>query len=530
MTAVLVVAVLLPLAGAMAAAMLGRSRSELGGRIDVLAQGAAFLLAVILAIAVATTGQVSATIQDGAGTPVLGLYVNRVGVILLLLVLGVSVVVQSFSRRYLRGDRQAAQFFAAAGLLTGASAVLVTAVTLLVLAVAWTVAGAALCLLLGLYWHLPAARQGVRRTLRTFVIGDVALWAAVVLTTVQWGNLDLRTLGERATSLSGAPAWVAVVACLLVVAAMARSAQFPLHSWLPATLAAPTPVSAMLHAGVVNAGGVLLIVTSPLFASSSLALSVAFVAGAVTAIYGTTLMMAKNDVKGALAHSTMGQMGFMIMTCGLGWFGAALFHLTAHGMYKATLFLGSGSAVHNQVQHRKAPPLQSLSRFAGIACAVVAAALPALVIVAVAALFPPPAGGGNAEVLLVFAWASAAWAAWGWLRRYPSVVGGVLAAVGISLLVTAYVLVINLVTGFVAPVLPVTSGVSAWLLVLPIAAMASIVLVTRAQRSPFLVALHRRLYVTVLSAGYVLPARRSPRGDRTFSSTGPSRLVTEVAQ
>lgn len=136
---------------------------------------------------------------------------------------------------------------------------MVTAATLVGLAAAWTAAGVALCLLLGTYPQLPAARVGLARAARTFVVGDVALWLAVAVATLRWGSLDLRRLGDDAPRLAADADTVAIVACLLVVAAAARSAQVPFAGWLPATLAAPTPVSALLNAAVVNAGGVLLV-------------------------------------------------------------------------------------------------------------------------------------------------------------------------------------------------------------------------------------------------------------------------------
>ena len=152
------------------------------------------------------------------------------------------------------------------------------------------------------------------------------------------GNVDLRAGGSFDGPL------VPVLGVLVVLAALSRSAQVPFHRWLPATLAAPTPVSALLHAGVVNAGGILIIRMAPL-ATDDLARALTIVAGAATMAYGAAVMIVKPDVKGALAHSTTAQMGFMILTCGLGLWAAAVIHLVAHGFYKATLFLSSGSAV-----------------------------------------------------------------------------------------------------------------------------------------------------------------------------------------
>ena len=207
-----------------------------------------------------------------------------------------------------------------------------------------------------MYWHLPAARDGVRRTVTAFLVGDLALWTAVAMATAQLGRRRsarpgrpaARRRGRAGDRLPGGEA------------ALSRSAQIPFHRWLPATLAAPTPVSALLHAGVVNAGGILLVRLAPL-ASSELARGLTILAGVVTWSYGAVIMLVKPDIKGALAHSTMAQMGFMILTCGLGLWAAAVFHLVAHGFYKATLFLSSGSAIARQRRAACARP-RSMTR------------------------------------------------------------------------------------------------------------------------------------------------------------------------
>ena len=127
---------------------------------------------------------------------------------------------------------------------------------------------------------------------------------------------------------------------------MSKSAQFPLHIWLPRYLYAPTPVTALLHAGIINAGGFLINRLAPLFGLSSTTLHVAFVIGTLTAVLGATMMLVQNDIKNTLGFSTIGQMGYMIMECGLGAFSLAVFHLIAHGLFKATVFLNCGNVIH----------------------------------------------------------------------------------------------------------------------------------------------------------------------------------------
>ena len=151
--------------------------------------------------------------------------------------------------------------------------------------------------------------------------------------------------------MSGATA----VTLLFFVGAMGKSAQFPIHLWLPGSLFAPTPVHALLHAGIINAGGFLINRLAPLFGLSSTTLHVAFVIGTLTAILGATMMLAQNDIKKTLGFSTIGQMGYMIMECGLGAFSLAVFHLIAHGLFKATVFLNCGNVIHKARQEPHFP-------------------------------------------------------------------------------------------------------------------------------------------------------------------------------
>ena len=167
--------------------------------------------------------------------------------------------------------------------------------TLVVLALGWTAAGVALCLLLATYWRLAPARDGVRRTAVSFLIGDLALWSAVGLIAATQGTVELVRAGRRGARRPV----IAPAAALVVVAALSRSAQIPFHRWLPATLAAPTPVSALLHAGVVNAGGVLLIKLGPVITSSGPVQALIILAGLATLAWRAAIMLAKPDVKGA---------------------------------------------------------------------------------------------------------------------------------------------------------------------------------------------------------------------------------------
>jgi len=525
----LVLAVLLPALGGLAVRVGGAARIDAAGRATALAAGAAAVAAGVLLVHVAVAAPVEAVLAGADGGALAGLHLDRVGAVLLLLVLAVGAVTQAHARRALRGDVRAAHVLAAAGLLTSATAAMVSAATLVGLATAWSIAGVALCLLLGTYRGLPAADAAVRRTARTFAAGDLALWLAVGVAVLAWGNLDLRTLGAAAPALAADGVVLTVVAVLLVVAALARSAQLPFGRWLPATLAAPTQVSALLHAGVVNAGGVLLVTLAPLFAASAAATHLAFAAGAATAVYGTVLMLARPDVKGALAHSTMGQMGFMVMTCGLGAFAAAIVHLVAHGMFKASLFLGAGGAVDRLRRHRAAPPAARRAPTAGTAAAAVL--VPGAALAGAAALVYPTGTGATAGApLLLFAWATAAWAAWAWLARARSpralaaLAGATVAAA------FAYVALLAAATAFLRPALDGagTAVAGPWLLA-PLAAVLVLAALVRhasaAAGSP-LAGLHRTAYVLALTAGATGPRRlRGVRPPRAVPAPAPVRAA-----
>jgi len=522
-SAILIGSVALPALAGLVCVLLGGRLADGAGRVGAAAAALAFCLAIALVVAVVTSGPVSAVIAGVDGSAAIGLFADRLAVVMLLLVLGVSAVVQLFASRYLSGDPRQVRLIAAAGLTTTAVAAVVTAATLSGLVVAWLVSGVGLLGLLAQRADLASARLGLRRAALAFAVGDFALvlGASVVWATV--GDLDLRQVGVGSAPLAAKQLQVlgvsvsagAVFACLLVVAAMGRSAQIPLQRWLPATLAAPTPVSAFLHAGLVNAGGFLLVRLGPIFGLSSIATHLAFIAGALTALYGTALMLTKPDVKGGLAHSTMGQMGFMVMACALGAFAAAIFHLVAHGMYKATLFLGADSVVHNdkrrEVVPHPAPAGVSWPAAARVAVAVIvpaAALAAALASVASAAL-----EHSGAIVLIAFAWATAAQAAWAWLGATPG-----RALVGLTALAASCVAYAVLVAGayaFLAPALgPLRHPVSPWWALVLVAVLVAALLARLGPASAW----RSALYVRALDAGHV-GRPRAARASRRRRST-----------
>lgn len=271
-----------------------------------------------------------------------------------LLVLGLSTLIQVFALRYLRGDVRQTWFVMLTSVVTACSVLLVCAGSVLTFAAAWVGAGAALVALLATYRHLEQARDGVRRTALRFGIADSGLLigSAIVLISAG-GDVSLDEVGALVSAMPVALQFL--IAALLVASALARSSQIPFHGWLPFTLASPTPVSALMHAGVVNAGAILLLRFAETVSLQQSIMIVVFLAGAATLIYASAVRLVRPDVKGRLVFSTMAQMGFMIMTCGLGLYAAAIFHLIAHSLFKSTLFLSAGSGVREHTINRNLP-------------------------------------------------------------------------------------------------------------------------------------------------------------------------------
>jgi NAD(P)H-quinone oxidoreductase subunit 5 len=200
--------------------------------------------------------------------------------------------------------------------------------------------------LLTFYPDRPAAMIAARKKFLFSRLGDIALLAALGAAWQAFGTLDYAPLFAAVSADSGAHrVAIQAIAILLVLAAVLKSAQFPFHGWLPDTMETPTPVSALMHAGIINAGGFLIIRFSPLLARAPHALELLAVVGGFTALFGSLVMITQTSVKRTLAFSTVAQMGFMMLQCGLGAFALALLHIAAHSLYKAHAFLSSGGVI-----------------------------------------------------------------------------------------------------------------------------------------------------------------------------------------
>jgi NADH:ubiquinone oxidoreductase subunit 5 (subunit L)/multisubunit Na+/H+ antiporter MnhA subunit len=480
-------------------------------RVAILTGGAAWALAAALLVEVVASGPVELP----------GLTFDRLTGTLALLVTGLTALIAVFSTRYLQDERRLGRhLLVLAG--TGASTVVfVAADTLALLVAGWLVAGAGFCALLAMS---PGAggRAALRRTAAAFAVGDLALLGALGITLATVGTLDLRALDAAALGTGAAADAVAV---LLVIAALARCAQLPLHRWLPATVAAPTPVSALLHAGLVNAGGVLLVRTAPVLEQSPAALGLLFAAGAGTAVYAGAVMLTRPDVKGALAHSTMAQMGFMLVQVALGALAAAIVHIIGHAMFKAALFLGAGSAVDRRRRARAISAGRRLGHRARVTAALgLPAAMLALALILAGGL--DAIGGPAAVALLAFAWASGAHAVDGWLRTGPPA-GLASAAAGSAAAAGAYVGLLMAGKAFLGADLAVVDG-AGLLLAAPLAALVVAATVLRLAGPPL--AISPALYARLVDAGSVTLAGgargRPPRRPAPVLAGRPAEVAS----
>jgi len=269
-----------------------------------------------------------------------GFTANRLTGLMVLYVTSVSGLIHLYALRYMRGEPGAPRFIGRLSLATLSVVFVVLANNLVMLWFFWVLTGITILWLMAYSCANPWTCPTTRRALLTFVVGDLGLAITVILARFVFGTVYDAALFQR---LPRHPVAALVLALSIFLAIMARSAQFPLYFWLTNTVDAPTPLSAFMHAGVVNIGGFLLARFSPLWTAVPAALPVIFVVGLVTAFFGNGVMLTQSDVKRYLVYSTVGQMGFMVMEAGLGAFSTAVFHIMSHGLFKATLFLRSGN-------------------------------------------------------------------------------------------------------------------------------------------------------------------------------------------
>ncbi len=308
----------------------------------------------------------------------LSIRLDVVSVVMLLLVSFIGWVVTRYTATYLDGEPRQGAFTGWLCMALASVLVLVLCGNLIQLVLAWVATSLCLHRLLLFYPERIAARRAAAKKFVTARIGDVALLIAAMLLTVAYGTAEIGPILTAARSGSGgAPAIGA--AGFLAAAALLKSAQFPLHGWLTEVMEAPTPVSALLHAGVINAGGFLLIRFADVMLLAPVVLAVLVIIGGFTALFAGLVMLTQPAVKTSLAWSTVAQMGFMILECGLALFPLALLHIVAHSLYKAHSFLASGGAVEQIAANRRPGPVAIPKAGAVVRAFVLALAIYAIV-------------------------------------------------------------------------------------------------------------------------------------------------------
>jgi NAD(P)H-quinone oxidoreductase subunit 5 len=341
------------------AAALGFSRS--GRRpplVPVLAEGAAIgaLLIALASLALLILRGVGDSALIGWSGVGLSVRLDAVSATMLLLVAFVGWIVVRYARTYLDGEARQGYFMAWLCAALAAVLLLVQAGNLVQLVFAWIAISVALHRLLLFYPERVAARRAARKKRLFSTIGAGALIIASVLVWMSFGTTDIATINALARTSDAS--WPVIAAsALLALAAALKSAQFPTHGWLTEVMEAPTPVSALLHAGVINGGGFLLIRYADLMLSAPGVLAVLAMLGGFTALFGALVMLTQPAVKTSLAWSTVAQMGFMMLQCGLALFPLALLHIVAHSLYKSHAFLASGGAVEQIAAFRRPGPV-----------------------------------------------------------------------------------------------------------------------------------------------------------------------------
>ncbi len=273
---------------------------------------------------------------------------------MLALVAFVGWVVLRYAATYLDGEAEQGRFTGWIAATLAAVMLLVTAGNLVVLIAAWIATGVGIHRLLLFYRDRPQAQRAARKMQVTSRLADAALVAAAAALWWSAGTGDIAAILAQARAGGHGLTFAAL---MLALAALLKSAQFPTHGWLTEVMEAPTPVSALLHAGVINAGGFLLIRFADVMIASPAALAVLVAVGGFTALFAGLVMLTQTAVKTSLAWSTIGQMGFMMLQCGLTLFPLALLHIVAHSFYKAHAFLASGEAVEQVAAIRRPGPV-----------------------------------------------------------------------------------------------------------------------------------------------------------------------------
>jgi NADH-quinone oxidoreductase subunit L len=350
------VCLLAPLGAALAIALAGnRLPRRAAGYLATTSTAVSFIAAIVAFAATLdrhasnreTVSTAFGWVETHALSFKLALLVDPLSLVMMLVVSGVGTLIVGYSIGYMDRDDEERRYFAYIAFFIFSMLLLVEAANFLILLVGWGLVGLSSYLLIG-FWHKrPSAVAAAKKAFVMNAIGDAGMALAIFLLIQHMGTLEFHAVFSKAASL-GPNAWVInVVAAGLLVGAIAKSAQIPLHTWLPDAMEGPTPVSALIHAATMVTAGVYLIVrTHPLFEQAPHVQQTAAGLGAATLLATALMALVQTDIKRVIAYSTMSQIGYMFLAAGIGAYSAAMFHLVTHAFFKALLFLGAGVVIH----------------------------------------------------------------------------------------------------------------------------------------------------------------------------------------
>ncbi|MGA5555886.1 NADH-quinone oxidoreductase subunit L [Streptomyces lavendulocolor] len=400
-TTLAVLVPLLPFLGAAGGLLLGRTAPGFVRPLAVLPTLAALVLAVLVAVRQGGGKAIDAATQltPTGSVPIdLALHLDGFAALTAVLVGLVASCVQLYSTGYLRDDPRYPSYAALVSLFTSAMLLVVYSGDLMVLLVGWEIMGICSYFLVGHYWETPEARAASLKAFLVTKLGDVPFLIGLFALAADAGTF--RITGILGTVATGGLDHPTLVALLLLAGVAGKSAQFPLHTWLPDAMAGPTPVSALIHAATMVAAGVYFVARLlPVFAASAAAMTVLAVMAAVTMVGSGLAALAQDDIKRVLAYSTIGQLGYMSGALAVGDRGAAVFHLLSHGAFKALLFLAAGVIIHAAGTNS----LAAMSRMRGLAGRIPDAYWTMTVALLALAAIPPFAGFFSKEAVLVAA-------------------------------------------------------------------------------------------------------------------------------
>lgn len=350
---------LLPLAAFAINILFRRSIGRRAHLVAVPAVAASFLLAVAALMDVYSgkviNHDIYSWIVSGTFKASVGFLIDQLTAVMLIVVTSVSLLVHVYSIGYMHDDEGYARFFSYLSLFTFSMLMLVMANNLLQLYFGWEAVGLCSYLLIGFWYEKKSAADAGKKAFIVNRFGDFGFALGILLIFLSLGTIYYADIFAGAGSLQAQTInilgfdvnLVTLIALLLFCGAVGKSAQMPLHVWLPDAMEGPTPVSALIHAATMVTAGVFMVARfNPVFSLSETAMAVVAITGAATSLFAATIALVQNDIKRIVAYSTVSQLGYMFLACGVGAFGAGVFHLYTHAYFKALLFLGAGSVMH----------------------------------------------------------------------------------------------------------------------------------------------------------------------------------------